>query len=270
MFNSLRNLFGPKVEAAKPAIPAGERVYAVGDIHGRLDLFEPLIDEIERDDAARAPARTTIILMGDLVDRGPDSAGVIARARAWQMQRNVRILAGNHEQMFSESFDDLETLRHWLKHGGRETVLSYRPDDDAYSRASLEELQVMLHQLVPGEDRAFIDGFEANCLIGDYLFVHAGIRPEVPLEDQARHDLLWIREPFLRHQQSHDYMIVHGHTISEEVDEQRNRIGIDTGAFRSGVLTALMLEGRERAYLQAAEDESEITILRSAAAASGR
>lgn len=270
MLNSLRNLFGSRVEPAKPAIPPGERVYAVGDIHGRLDLFERLIDEIERDDAARAPAHTTMILLGDLVDRGPDSAGVIARARAWQAQRDVRILAGNHEQMFSESFSDVETLRHWLKHGGRETVLSYRPDEAAYSRASLEELQDMMHHLIPQADRDFVDSFEEHCLIGDYLFVHAGIKPDVPLENQARHDLLWIREPFLRHQQPHAHMIVHGHTICTEIDEQRNRIGIDTGAFRSGVLTAIMLEGCERVYLQAAQDGGSITVLHSAASAHAR
>lgn len=265
MLNPFRKLFGSKAEAPQPAIPPGERVYAVGDIHGRLDLFERLIDAIERDDAARAPARTTVVLLGDLVDRGPESAGVIARARAWQAERTVRILAGNHEQMFSESFDDLETLRHWLRHGGRETVLSYRPDEATYNRASLAELQDMMHQLVPVEDRAFVDGFEAHCLIGDYLFVHAGIRPDVPLQDQARHDLLWIREPFLRHQQPHAHMIIHGHTICEEIDQQHNRIGIDTGAFRSGVLTAIMLEGYDRAYLQAAQDEGAIAILQTPA-----
>lgn len=262
-----RKLFAPRSKPSRPAIPAGERVYAVGDIHGRLDLFDALIAEIERDDAARAPASTTMILLGDLVDRGPASAGVLARARAWQSQRSVRILAGNHEEMFTESFADVETLRHWLKHGGRETVLSYGPDQVAYNRASLEELQAMLHDLVPAQDRAFIDSFDEHVLIGDYLFVHAGIMPEVPLEQQERHDLLWIRAPFLRHQDAHAHMVVHGHTICETVDEQHNRIGIDTGAFRSGVLTAIMLEGTERMYIQAVADDGAITVLKGAQAA---
>lgn len=265
MINPLRKLFAPKVSAPRPAVPPGERVYAIGDIHGRLDLLERLIEAIERDDAARGPARTTVVLLGDLVDRGPASAGVVERARGWQAQpgagRSVRILAGNHEEMFAQSFASVETLRHWLKHGGRETVLSYWPDETSYAKASLEELQARMHEHVPADHRAFIDGFEDRILIGDYLFVHAGIKPEVPLEQQARHDLLWIREPFLRHQAPHPHMVVHGHTICETVDERSNRIGIDTGAFHSGVLTAVMLEGQDRAYLQAVEDSGAITIL---------
>src|SRR5690606_19746278 len=127
-----------------PAIPPGRRIYAVGDVHGRLDLFDALIAAIEADDAAAAPAETTVILLGDLVDRGSDSAGVVARARELCARRDVRILGGNHEEMFLRSFDDIEVFRHFLRHGGRETILSYGTDRQAFAAATLEEAQDMM------------------------------------------------------------------------------------------------------------------------------
>jgi serine/threonine protein phosphatase 1 len=241
-----------------PAIPAGQRVYAVGDIHGRCDLFEPLIAAIEADDAAAAPAETTVILLGDLVDRGADSAGVVARAREWQAQRRVRILGGNHEEMFLRSFDEVEMLRHFLRHGGRETALSYGIDRTAFVQAELEEAQQMLREFVPAEDLVFLAGFEDMVTIGDYLFVHAGIDPRVPLDEQKPQDLRWIREPFLSHSGSHGPVVVHGHTISDAPEDRGNRIGIDTGAFMSGRLTALVLEGTTRRYIEAYEGEGGV------------
>ena len=127
MIQALRNLLRsrPKADERLPQVPDGTRFYVIGDIHGRLDLYEALIGAIEADDAARPNARSHVVLLGDLVDRGPASAGVIERTRQWQCERDVRILAGNHEEMFLTSFDKPEILRHFLKHGGRETVLSY-------------------------------------------------------------------------------------------------------------------------------------------------
>lgn len=265
MLERLRKLLGADQPpaAVRHAVPAGERIYAIGDIHGRLDLFEALIEAIERDDREAPPAATTVILLGDLVDRGPASAQVVARARDWQARRTVRVLAGNHEEMFLDSFEDIEILRHFLKHGGRETLLSYGYDQQAYDRATLEEVQHTMAQLVPQHERDFIAAFESCIVAGDYLFVHAGIRPEVPLDQQDRRDMLWIREPFLRFARPHPFMVVHGHTITETADEQPNRIGIDTGAFRTGVLTALVLEGESRRYIQAvADDDGQVSILR--------
>ena len=260
MLKTLRQIFAREADAAPgAAIPAGERVYAVGDIHGRLDLFEAIIEAIERDDAANKPAMTTVVLLGDLVDRGPDSAGVLARARLWQQQRSVRILAGNHEEMFLSSFEDIEVLRHFLRFGGKETVLSYGVDRDVYNAAELEEVQTMMLAVVPEADRNFMRGFEDMIAIGDYLFVHAGIAPGVPFEEQRRKDLRWIREPFLSHGEPHAAVVVHGHTISDEPVERGNRIGIDTGAYSSGRLTALALEGTTRRYIEAIDDEGSIT-----------
>jgi serine/threonine protein phosphatase 1 len=255
MFQALRQLFARGGDAAPAAIPPGQRVYAVGDIHGRLDLFEALVAAIEADDAAAAPAETTVILLGDLVDRGADSAGVIALAREWQRSRRVRILAGNHEEMFLRSLRSLEMFRHFLRHGGRETVLSYGIDRAAFAQAELEEAQAMMCAAVPDADIAFLEGFEDMIAIGDYLFVHAGIDPRVPIEEQKVHDLRWIREPFLSHADPHPQVVVHGHTICDEPEDCGNRIGIDTGAFMTGRLTALVLEGTGRRYLEAVEDE---------------
>ncbi|MDA7787891.1 serine/threonine protein phosphatase [Sphingomonadaceae bacterium] len=264
MFGPLRQIFSRKDRAAansqiRASVPIGQRLYCIGDIHGRLDLFDELIYAIEQDDLAEDDAHTTIILLGDLVDRGPDSAGVIARAREWQANRKVRILAGNHEEMFLRSFEDVDMLRHFLRHGGRSTVFSYGLDRDRYNEVSLGEVQDMMAEVIPDADRDFLRGFEESIVIGDYLFVHAGIAPDVPLEEQKRHDKLWIREQFLRHEGEHSHMVVHGHTIMEDIQDKPNRIGIDTGAYRFGKLTALVLEGETRRFIQAVDDDGTIT-----------
>lgn len=260
MFQALKQMFARGTDAPEAAIPTGQRVYAVGDIHGRRDLFEALVDAIEADDAAAGPAETTVVLLGDLVDRGADSAGVIALARAWQSRRRVRILGGNHEEMFLRSFGELEMFRHFLRHGGRETVLSYGIDRAAFLAAELEEAQQLMRDHVPAEDIAFLDSFEDMVTVGDYLFVHAGIDPHAPLDAQRRQDLRWIREPFLSYPDSHGPVVVHGHTISDEPEDCGNRIGIDTGAFMSGRLTAIVLEGTARRYIEAVEDDGRIGI----------
>lgn len=256
MIASLRQLFRAQPAHALPAVPPGERVYAMGDIHGRLDLLAALGAEIEADDAARGSADTTIVLLGDLVDRGPDSAGVIGFARDWQARRRVRILLGNHEEMFLAAFDSGEVLRQFLRFGGRETVLSYPVDHAAYMEASMTEVRALMRRHVPAADLVFLRSFEDLIAIGDYLFVHAGIAPGVPFEEQATSDLRWIREPFLSHRQPHGAVVVHGHTITDDPVIRANRIGIDTGAYASGRLTALGLEGTQRWLIEARQDES--------------
>jgi serine/threonine protein phosphatase 1 len=251
MFKSISKLFRPHPAKPLPNLPAGQRVYAIGDIHGRRDLFDRLIAAIEADEAGRVPAETTIILLGDLVDRGPDSAGVIAAARALAARRAVRILCGNHEEMFLRSFDEIDILRHFLRFGGRETILSYPLDVTQWNAATLELGQAMMRQIVPESDLEFIRTFEDWIVIGDYCFVHAGIAPGVPMADQKPGDLRWIREPFLSHVGDHGFVVVHGHTIADEPEIRRNRIGIDTGAYASGKLTALALEGESRWLLTA-------------------
>jgi serine/threonine protein phosphatase 1 len=261
MLRSIAQLFRSPVPASPPAsAPEGERWYVIGDVHGRRDLLAALRDAIDSDDAGAAPARTTVVLLGDLVDRGPDSAGVVALVREWGGARPVRVLAGNHEEMFLDSFEDLELLRHFLRHGGRETLLSYGLERDRYNAMTLEEVQDEMRRIVPPEDREFLHSAEEMIEVGDYLLVHAGINPAVPVEEQRRSDLLWIRERFLRHDDPFSHVIVHGHTIFEEVEDARTRIGIDTGAYRTGRLTALVLEGSARRIIQAVEREGAIAI----------
>jgi serine/threonine protein phosphatase 1 len=155
--------------------------------------------------------------------------------------------------MFLRGFDELEIFRHFLRHGGRETVLSYGIDRARFLQATMEEAQQLMRDAVPREDIVFLAGFEDMVQIGDYLFVHAGIDPRVALDEQKPRDLRWIREPFLSHPDSHGPVVVHGHTISDEPEDCGNRIGIDTGAFMSGRLTALVLEGTVRRYIEAFE-----------------
>ena len=232
------------------AVPDGIRVYAIGDIHGRLDLLDRLLEMIDEDDAVRDPVRTELIFLGDLVDRGPDSVGVIERLMALRETRSVRFLMGNHEEVFLRAVDgDLRALRFLVRIGGRETLLSYGISDEEYRSVDYDGLLALLRERVPVAHVAFLSAFENWIEVGDYLFVHAGLRPGVAVEDQKASDLCWIREDFLTHRESFGKMVVHGHSITEDIDERSNRIGIDTGAFASGRLTAIGLEGDERWYL---------------------
>ncbi|MEQ8412464.1 MAG: metallophosphoesterase family protein [Erythrobacter sp.] len=266
MLNALKELFRPAPPAPGPRVPDGTRYYVIGDIHGRLDLFEAMIDAVEadiaeaggKDDGAH---ESRIVLLGDLVDRGPDSRGVLAATREWQRQRNVRVLAGNHEEMFLQAFEKPEILRHFLKHGGRETILSFGLSRKRFNTLDIDDLFAMLPGLVPQEERDYIASFEEMIVAGDYVFVHAGIDPSQPLEGQKRSDLLWIRDRFLDHEGPLEKVVVHGHTIFDRVMDCGNRIGIDTGAFRSGVLTALVLEADQRRIMQACKhDAGEVEI----------
>jgi serine/threonine protein phosphatase 1 len=234
------------------AIPDGQRVYAIGDIHGRDDLFAELIESIRADVAARPVEQVTLILLGDLVDRGPQSAEVVERAIGLHREfPDVRLLIGNHEECFLAALTgDVRRLRYFMRIGGEATVQSYWNSHVNLSEASFEEVAKILPGLVPASHVQFLGAGEDVIEIGDYAFVHAGIRPGVPLGKQALSDLRWIREDFLEDDRDHGVMVVHGHTIREDVDEWPNRIGIDTGAYRSGVLTAIVLEGKERRYLR--------------------
>lgn len=241
------------LESAPPParVPDGVRVYAIGDIHGRLDLLDQLLFRMEADERARGEARTELIFLGDLVDRGPNSAGVVQRALELQQSgRAVRFLMGNHEEVFLKALGgSVEALRFFVRIGGRATILSYGFDEAEYDALDYDELLPALISRVPAEHVAFLKRFEDRITIGDYLFVHAGIRPRVPLEEQTGGDLRWIRSEFLDFRGDHGAVVVHGHTICDEVEERPNRIGIDTGAFASGRLTALGLQDGERWYL---------------------
>lgn len=249
----LKSLFRKVPDPAPlPRVPDDLRVYAIGDIHGCDAEFAALLALVDADHAQRTPKRQVIILLGDLVDRGPDSAGVVERARQLaESGRDVRLIAGNHEELLLMSCQGNErALRIFARNGGRETALSYGIGEDVYNAADFAELAHLLEAAVPAAHVAFLSRMEQVVVIGDYAFVHAGIRPGVPLADQKGEDLRWIRGRFLTADEPHEKFIVHGHTVTESVDEQTNRIGIDTGAYASGRLTAVALEGDRRWFLQ--------------------
>jgi serine/threonine protein phosphatase 1 len=184
------------------------------------------------------------------VDRGPDSRGVVDRLMTLAGSGAVRFLMGNHEEVFLRALGgDERALRFLIRIGGRETLYSYGISPEDYRSLDYDELMAAARSKVPEAHLAFLAGFESWIELGDYLFVHAGLRPGVELERQKRSDLCWIREEFLDHPGSFGKMVVHGHSITEAVDERPNRIGIDTGAFASGRLTAIGLEGAGRWYL---------------------
>ncbi len=231
-----------------PAATHSSRIYAIGDIHGRLDLLMRLQDKI-RADAARSRARRRVIVyLGDYVDRGPDSQAVVEHLAQNPLEGFETVhLKGNHEDMMLRFLAGEPVARIWFMNGGMETLRSYGvtglvEDLPAIARAALA-------RGVPEGHRQFLGGLALSHTEGDYLFVHAGIRPGVPLARQGEADLLWIREEFLDSDASHGKVVVHGHTISPRPEVRANRIGIDTGAFMTGRLTALVLEEDDASFL---------------------
>jgi serine/threonine protein phosphatase 1 len=198
----------------------------------------------------------TLILLGDLVDRGPQSAEVVERAMGLRGEfPDTRWLIGNHEECFLAALTgDVRRVRYFMRIGGDATIRSYWGDDAGFAAASFENVAERLRDVVPAEHVNFIGMGEDVVEIGDYVFVHAGIRPGVTMEKQTLTDLRWIREEFLDDEADHGKMIVHGHSITAEPDEQANRIGIDIGAFRSGSLAALGLEADRRWFLFARDE----------------
>ena len=239
----------------RPKGARGCRAYVIGDVHGRLDLLERLLAEIERDLAEQPSRKTLLVFLGDLIDRGPHSAQVIERLRTYGVPglRTVFLL-GNHEEVLLRILaGDAALITQWRWFGGAECLESYGVEPSAIAQLDDQAALEAVRAAIPKEHAEFIGSFVDTCGFGDYLFVHAGIRPGVLVEEQVQSDLRWIREPFLLDDTDHGCVVVHGHTISEEIDERQNRIGIDTGAYRTGVLTALVIEGEQRRYLQTSE-----------------
>ncbi len=242
-------------QALLPDLGEGRRVYAIGDLHGRLDLFDEILAMIARDEAKRIPLPRTLLLLGDLIDRGPQSAQLIDRLRTLMAdstaRSDVRAIKGNHEELFLlAARGQLDAVPLFRRAGGLQTLASYGLDEAQGAAMDAGALADWMLNHVPRADIDLLDALPDQLRIGDYLFVHAGIRPGVPIDRQRPADLRWIRRDFLEHRGAHPLMVVHGHSISPDVDERPNRIGIDTGAYRTGRLTALGLEGRERWYLQ--------------------
>lgn len=235
------------------AVPDGYLIYAIGDIHGRDDLFAELLDKFAEDRSRRKYDRCILVLLGDLVDRGPDSNKVVERAMGLGGQfDSVHHLIGNHEEcMLAALTGDVRALRYFIRIGGDATVRSYLRDDASYDKASFEEMAELFPKIVPQSHVDFLGRGEDLVEYGDYVFVHAGIRPGVELQKQKTSDLRWIREDFLADGKEHGRLVVHGHSICEEVENLPNRICIDTGAYATGRLTGLGLSQSDRWVIQA-------------------
>ncbi len=233
--------------------PEGLRLYAIGDVHGCDAMLAAAHAAIAADLATRPINDHRIIHIGDYTDRGDDSAGVIARlAEMTATDRQVICLKGNHDALFAGFFTEPE-LRGpiWLDNGGDATLRSYgvTPSRSLFGRFDYRRLSQLLAEAVPAAHRAFLESLPLTARFGDYLFVHAGIRPGVPLADQDPQDLMWIREDFLWDGSDHGVVVVHGHTPVTAPEVLPNRIGIDTGAVYGGTLTCLVLEGTEYRFL---------------------
>ena len=229
----------------------GYRAYVIGDVHGRLDLLEALLAQIHSELELRPAPKTLLVFVGDLIDRGPNSAQVIERLRTYRRPVVQPVfLLGNHEEVLLRIIGGEFTLvPSWLQFGGLECLESYGLDPVRVRSRSPEMAAELVREAVPASHVSFLESFSDSCRFGDYLFVHAGIRPGVKMDLQVQSDLRWIRAPFLADESDHGFVVVHGHTISQGVDERSNRIGIDTGAYRTGILTALAIEGGDRWFL---------------------
>ena len=224
------------------ALPPGVRVYAVGDIHGRSDLLADITDRIDSDTRRRPVERAIEVYLGDYIDRGPDSKGVIDQLTVRMVRRGAICLRGNHESFLEEFLINPKVLPHWIQLGGRQTLASYGLSFGTPDVTACNAAQRSLQMALPRTHQLFLQCLRNTFCCGDFLFVHAGIRPGVPLNQQALHDLIWIRDDFLASDQPHGKIVVHGHTPVAYPDIRHNRINIDTGAWRSGVLTCMAIE----------------------------
>jgi serine/threonine protein phosphatase 1 len=235
-----------------PQTEEGARIYAIGDIHGRLDLLDRLLDKIINHAKNTNGLDKQLIFLGDYIDRGPDSKGVIDRIVGLKWPRwKLVALRGNHDQMVLEFFNNPDVYQAWREFGADETIMSYqvRPP----SHVSPSEYARVAHDLkekLPPSHLNFIQESAYSHFSGDYMFVHAGIRPSIPLNEQTPDDLMWIREDFLRSKRRLDKVIVHGHTPTPTPVVKPYRIGIDTGAYATECLTALVLESEKKEFLQ--------------------
>lgn len=248
----LNKILGRMKPAAAPAprAPDNLRLYVIGDVHGRLDLLESLASLIDQDRRQSPTREVGTILLGDYVDRGRDSAGVLDKLSRGDFPTPIIALRGNHEEVLLKFLEDENVLETWRKFGGLETLHSYGvPVAEAMRGAGYDRAREALVRALPPMHLEFLRQTATSVTFGDYFFTHAGVRPGVPLEAQVSDDLLWIREDFLRHDGAYGKVVVHGHTPVEKPDLRANRINVDTGAYMSSVLSAVVLEDETRRIL---------------------
>lgn len=235
-------------------VPPQTRVYAVGDIHGRRDLLDIILEQIVTDAAERPIPRCELVFLGDYVDRGLHSRAVLALLReGLPANFNHVFLRGNHEEVMLRFYDgDLSIAQDWFYFGGRETLASYGvpPPPPNLAPERIPDIHAAFKLAISPADIGFLRATRLHYVCGDYTFVHAGLRPGLALEQQLREDLLFIRNDFMQSDDDFGTQIVHGHTIVERPEIRHNRISIDTGAYATGRLTCLILEGSGHRFLQ--------------------
>jgi serine/threonine protein phosphatase 1 len=235
-----------KSRKSPPRLPEGHRIYAIGDIHGRADLLETIFLRIDADLALNPVTRSTEVFLGDYIDRGPASRQVLDQLVARSRTHETVFLKGNHETYLMDFLNDPTILKDWQHLGGLETLMSYgiRPWVNADADAQAQ-FAAALDRELPESHRQFLSHLKLSFTCGDFIFVHAGIRPGIRLEKQRERDLLGIRGDFLLCEDDFGKIVVHGHTPVQQADIRPNRINIDTGAFATGRLTCLKLQGDE-------------------------
>jgi len=239
-------------KAPLPHVPEGLLLYVIGDIHGRIDLLARLMKLIKTDATQHPSPKKELIFLGDYIDRGVDSKGVIDYLLT-RLPKDMKItfLRGNHDDRLLNFLNgDLNQAPDWLALGGMATLVSY--GINPYRANVIHDLKALhkaMIEKIPAEHRAFLKATKIDTTRGDYYFVHAGVRPGVPIEKQTSEDRLWIRHDFLGSAHDHGKVIVHGHSILPEPDIQHNRVGIDTGAYATGILTCLVLQGSTQRFL---------------------
>lgn len=250
--------------APPPSIPEPYVVYAVGDMHGQGLLVHALLQAIADEIGVNHDRPAVIVTLGDYVDRGPHSRYVIdllVSLRDYGLI-GVHFLKGNHEAAMLDFLTGAPDGAAWLEFGGRQTLASYKVEQPTPTPEGLEKARLDLVQALPPAHRTFLENLELSCSIGGYFFAHAGAAPGIPLDLQDPEDLVWIRGRFLHSGPAFEKMVVHGHSATPEPHVDHRRIGIDTGAYLTGVLTAVRLEGDERRLIQAVRQPDDSIIIR--------
>jgi serine/threonine protein phosphatase 1 len=238
------------IKGRRPSLPVGVRIYAVGDIHGRLDLLGQLLSRVDADMADRPVTRPIFVFLGDYIDRGPSSRETIDRLLQRRELNECVFLKGNHEQLVVDCLNNPRVFHHWLRLGGVETLASYGLTiGHLTSRTKVAELQAAFHRALPRAHLNFFREQQTSFACGDFFFAHAGIKPRVSLSRQTERDLLWIREEFLTSNDDFEKIIVHGHTPIHAIEVRPNRINIDTGAYATGRLTCLVIDDSSLSFI---------------------
>jgi serine/threonine protein phosphatase 1 len=229
---------------SKPRLPDGVRIYAISDVHGCAQLLQQMLKVIDADVASSPPHRAIEIYLGDYVDRGPDSRTTLDLLIERSRRGNAIFLKGNHEALMINALRDPTRIAEWIRYGGLQTLISYglSPSLSPDSAEQIELVQALI-AVMPPHHRSFLTRLRLTFTCGDFLFAHAGVRPGIALKSQREADLLWIREEFLESEINFGKYVVHGHTPVRSPDIRPNRINIDTGAYATGNLTLLTIQG---------------------------